>query len=162
MTVTHPEMRRFFMTIPEAAELVLQAAAMGQGGEVFVLDMGEPVRIQDLARKLILLSGLRPDIDIRIEYSGIRPGEKLFEELSCADENTVPTKHRQIRIFTGSGASPDYVSRCLEELRRATEARDAASVVLLMKELAADYNPSAFILRRAFQDQQARGVVAAT
>jgi FlaA1/EpsC-like NDP-sugar epimerase len=157
VTVTHPEIRRFFMTIPEAAGLVLQAAAMGQGGEIFVLDMGEPVRIQDLARNLILLSGLKPDIDIRIEFSGIRPGEKLYEELSGLEENTVPTSHSQIRVFTGRGASLDTISRCLEELRRATEARDAAAVVLSLKELAPDYNPSSFLLRRAFK---ARVVVA--
>ncbi len=151
VTVTHPEIRRFFMTIPEAAELVLQAAAMAQGGEIFVLDMGEPVRIQDLARNLILLSGLKPDVDIRIEFSGIRPGEKLYEELSGMEEDTVPTSHSQIRVFTGRGASQDTISRCLEELRRATEARDAAGVVLSLKELAPDYNPSSFLLRRAFK-----------
>jgi FlaA1/EpsC-like NDP-sugar epimerase len=157
VTVTHPEIRRFFMTIPEAAGLVLQAAAMGQGGEIFVLDMGEPVRIQDLARNLILLSGLKPDVDIRIEFSGIRPGEKLYEELSGLEENTAPTSHSQIRVFTGRGASSDTISRRLEELRRATEARDAAAVVLSLKELAPDYNPSSFLLRRAFK---ARVVVA--
>jgi FlaA1/EpsC-like NDP-sugar epimerase len=157
VTVTHPEIRRFFMTIPEAAELVLQAAAMRQAGEIFVLDMGESVRIQDLARNLILLSGLKPDVDIRIEFSGIRPGEKLYEELSGMEEDTVPTSHSQIRVFTGRGASQETISRCLEELRRATEARDAASVVLSLKELAPDYNPSSYLLRRAFK---ARVVVA--
>jgi FlaA1/EpsC-like NDP-sugar epimerase len=151
VTVTHPEIRRFFMTIPEAAELVLQAAAMGHGGEIFVLDMGEPVRIQDLARNLILLSGLKPDVDIRIEFSGIRPGEKLYEELSGMEEDTVPTSHSQIRVFTGRSAPQESISRCLEELRRATEARDAGGVVLSLKELAPDYNPSSFLLRRAFK-----------
>jgi FlaA1/EpsC-like NDP-sugar epimerase len=149
VTVTHPEIRRFFMTIPEAAELVLQAAAMGQGGEIFVLDMGEPVRIQDLARNLILLSGLKPDIDIRIEFSGLRPGEKLFEELNGIEEDTVPTTHSKIRIFTGRRAPQDTIYRCLEELRRSTEARDSAGVLLWLKELAPDYNPSSFLLRQA-------------
>lgn len=153
VTVTHPEIRRFFMTIPEAAELVLQAAALGEGGEIFVLDMGDPVRIQDLARNLILLSGLKPDVDIKIEFSGIRPGEKLYEEVSGTDEETVPTTHSKIRIFTGPGASQERVSRCLEELRRATEARDAAGVVLALKELVPDYNPSSFLLRRALKAQ---------
>jgi FlaA1/EpsC-like NDP-sugar epimerase len=153
VTVTHPEIRRFFMTIPEAAELVLQAAAMGERGEIFVLDMGQPVRIQDLARNLILLSGLKPDVDIQIEFTGLRPGEKLYEELSGLEEDTVPTRHSKIRIFSGSGASHETVSRCLEELRRATEARDAAQVVLALKELAPDYNPSTFLLRRAFKSQ---------
>jgi FlaA1/EpsC-like NDP-sugar epimerase len=157
VTVTHPEIRRFFMTIPEAAELVLQASAMGQGGEIFVLDMGEPVRIQDLARNLILLSGLKPDVDIRIEFSGIRPGEKLYEELSGIEEDTVPTAHAKIRIFTGRGASQETISRCLDDLRRSTDARDAAGVVLSLKELAPDYNPSSFLLRKALK---ARVVVA--
>lgn len=157
VTVTHPEIRRFFMTIPEAAELVLQAAAMGNGGEIFVLDMGEPVRIQDLARNLILLSGLKPDLDIRVEFTGIRPGEKLYEEVSSIEEDTVPTRHSKIRIFTGPSPSQESTSRWLEELRRATEARDAAEVVLALKELAPDYNPSGFLLKKAFK---ARVVVA--
>jgi FlaA1/EpsC-like NDP-sugar epimerase len=100
---------------------------------------------------------LKPDVDIRIEFSGIRPGEKLYEELSGLEEDTVPTGHSQIRVFTGRGASADTISRCLEELRRATEARDAAAVVLSLKDLAPDYNPSSFLLRRAFK---ARVVVA--
>lgn len=158
MTVTHPDIRRYFMTIPEAAELVLQASAMGQGGEIFVLDMGEPVRIQDLARNLILLSGLRPDVDVRIEFTGLRPGEKLYEELSSLEENTVPTRHAKIRIFAGNG-TPENLSGWLEELRRSTEAREAAGALLCLKELVPDYNPSSFLLRKAFKEQ-ARGVVA--
>jgi FlaA1/EpsC-like NDP-sugar epimerase len=153
VTVTHPDIRRFFMTIPEASELVLQASALGKGGEIFVLDMGEPVRIQDLARNLILLSGLKPDVDIKIEFSGIRPGEKLYEELNGAEEDTVPTTHSKIRVFTGPGVSNETVSRCLEELRRATEVRDAGGAVLALKDLAPDYNPSSFLLRRALKAQ---------
>ena len=102
VTVTHPEMRRYFMTIPEACQLVLQASTMGKGGEIFVLDMGEPVRIVDLARNLILLSGLRPEQDIRIEFVGARPGEKLFEELSAEGEDLLPTHHEKIRVFGGA------------------------------------------------------------
>lgn len=98
VTVTHPEMRRYFMTIPEASQLVLQAGAMGDGGEIFILDMGDPVKIVDLARDLITLSGLRPDEDIEIRFSGIRPGEKLFEELSTNIECADKTKHPKIFI----------------------------------------------------------------
>ena len=99
VTITHPEMRRYFMTIPEAAQLVLQAFSIGKGGEVFVLDMGEPVKIVDLARNLILLSGLQPDRDIKIQFTGVRPGEKLFEELKLQDEHLVPTSHSKIRSY---------------------------------------------------------------
>ena len=105
VTVTHPEMKRYFMTIPEASQLVLQAATFAEGGDVFVLDMGEPVLIVDVARDLIRLSGLEPDRDIKIEFSGIRPGEKLFEELSTAGEGTAPTPHA--RIFRFSQQPPD-------------------------------------------------------
>ena len=96
--VTHPDMRRYFMTIPEASQLVMQAGAMGQGGEIFILDMGEPVRIVDLARDLITLSGLRPGEDIAIELTGVRPGEKLFEELSTDAEHADKTKHPKVFI----------------------------------------------------------------
>ena len=99
VTVTHPEMTRYFMTIPEASQLVLQAGAMGQGGEIYILDMGEPVKIVDLARDLIVLSGLRPMEDIEIRFSGMRPGEKLFEELSTDAEHAEKTKHP--KVFVG-------------------------------------------------------------
>jgi FlaA1/EpsC-like NDP-sugar epimerase len=97
VTVTHPDIIRYFMSIPEAAQLVLQAALMGDGGEIFVLDMGEPVRIADLARDMIRLSGAS-EADVRIEFTGLRPGEKLFEELLASDETTRPTHHPKVRI----------------------------------------------------------------
>ena len=98
ITVTHPDMRRYFMTIPEASQLVIQAGGMGEGGEIYILDMGEPVKIVDLARDLITLSGLRPDEDIELRFSGVRPGEKLFEELSTDAEHADKTKHPKVFI----------------------------------------------------------------
>lgn len=128
VTVTHPEMIRYFMTIPEAVQLVIQAASMGQGGEVFVLDMGDPVKIVDLARDLIRLSGFEPDVDIRIVFTGVRPGEKLFEELLTAEEGTEATRHE--RIFV---ARPDAVSQ--QALDRFLTAMDkAASTGLIDNE----------------------------
>ena len=118
VTVTHPEIQRYFMSIPEASQLVLQAALMGRGGEIFVLDMGEPVRIADLARELILLSGLS-ESDIRIEYTGLRPGEKLYEEPLADSEKTLPTPHPKLRIAQAraaeSAALPDEVLAWLEQ-----------------------------------------------
>ena len=99
VTITHPEMKRYFMTIPEACQLILQAAAMGEGGEIFVLEMGEPVKIVDLAKALISLSGFVPGRDIELEFTGPRPGEKLFEELSIAGENMQRTRHPKIGIW---------------------------------------------------------------
>jgi FlaA1/EpsC-like NDP-sugar epimerase len=146
--VTHPEMRRYFMTIPEAAQLVLQASLMGNGGEIFVLDMGQPVRIVDLARNLILLSGFTPDEDIKIEFTGIRPGEKLYEELSLLEEDTRPTFHEKIRVFAGNGFPVDSARTYVNCLRDFCAARDSQSLLLQLKDLVPDYNPSAHILRR--------------
>jgi FlaA1/EpsC-like NDP-sugar epimerase len=154
VTVTHPEMRRYFMTIPEASQLVLQASSMGTGGELFVLDMGQPVRILDLARNLILLSGLRPDDDIRIELTGVRPGEKLYEELSTLEEETLPTSHEKIKIFAGNGLPPGGMSRHLETIRRCCEERDARRLILHLKDLVPEYNPSAHILRRILEPRE--------
>jgi FlaA1/EpsC-like NDP-sugar epimerase len=151
VTVTHADMRRYFMTIPEAVQLVLQASAMSRGGETFVLDMGAPVRIVDLATNLILLSGLRPGVDIQIRFSGVRPGEKLFEELSTDNEETLPTFHEKIRIFTGTATVDDLEER-LRDMRRCCETRDYSRLVLALKEIVPEYNPSSHVLRRAFDE----------
>ena len=151
VTVTHPEMRRYFMTIPEASQLVLQASTMGHGGEIFVLDMGVPVKIVDLARNLILLSGLRPQEEIKIEFTGVRPGEKLYEELNSMEEDTLPTPYEKIKIFTGNGLPSAGMEPYLETLRDICERRDVSGLVLTLKDLIPDYNPSAELLRRAVQ-----------
>ena len=148
VTVTHPEMRRFFMTIPEACQLVLQAAAIAEGGQICVLDMGEPVKIVELAQNLILLSGLRPDEDIKIEFTGMRPGEKLYEELSSLLEDTVPTAHEKIRIFMGNGMPASDVQSWLKSLDEICKARDTARLVVALKEIVLDYNPSTDLLKR--------------
>lgn len=98
VTVTHPDIIRYFMTIPEACQLVLEAGSMGEGGEIFIFDMGRPVKIADLARKMIRLAGYRPEIDIPITYTGLRPGEKLYEELLNVKESTQPTYNEKILI----------------------------------------------------------------
>jgi FlaA1/EpsC-like NDP-sugar epimerase len=150
VTITHPEMSRYFMTISEAAQLVLQASSMGSGGEIFVLDMGAPVKILDLARNLILLSGLQPDEDIKIEFTDIRPGEKLHEELSRLDENAIPTRHAKIRIYAGNGhSSAESMGRHIEQLQRICRSRDLPQLVSKLKEIVPDYQPSDQILKRA-------------
>jgi FlaA1/EpsC-like NDP-sugar epimerase len=160
VTVTHRDMRRYFMTIPEASQLVLQASTMGNGGEIFVLDMGAPVKIVDLARNLILLSGLRPDQDIKIEFTGVRPGEKLYEELNSLEEDVVSTAHEKIKIFTGNGLPPAGMESYIETLRDICARRDLPALILTLKEIVPDYNPSAHLLQKALHDSQAALVAA--
>jgi FlaA1/EpsC-like NDP-sugar epimerase len=160
VTVTHPEMRRFFMTIPEAVQLVLQAASLGKGGEIFVLDMGEPVKIVDLATNLILLSGLRPGEDIQIEFTGMRPGEKLYEEVAAMEESTLPTSHEKIKVFGGASASPALMRERLAGLQEICSSRDVRGLVLLFKELVPEYNPSVQILGQAFHGGRVRAAAA--
>jgi FlaA1/EpsC-like NDP-sugar epimerase len=160
VTVTHPDMRRFFMTIPEACQLVLQTAVIAAGGQICVLNMGEPVKIVDLARNLVLLSGLRPDEDIKIEFTGMRPGEKLYEELSTLLEDTVPTAHEKIRIFVGNGMPGGNMLTWLECLREVCETRDAGRLVLALKEIVLDYSPSTHLLKRVIETRESRRAAA--
>ncbi|MEW5739575.1 MAG: nucleoside-diphosphate sugar epimerase/dehydratase [Myxococcota bacterium] len=139
VTVTHPDMRRYFMTIPEASQLVLQAATMGRGGEIFVLDMGEPVKIVDLARDLITLSGLTPDKDIEIRFTGLRPGEKLFEELSTAEENAEKTRHPKIFIGKLPSKSFEEISRQVSGLLEGANDVDAVAAVQRIKVVVSEF-----------------------
>src|SRR3569833_235099 len=149
VAVAGPEMQRFFMTIPEASQLVLQASAMGRGGEVFVLDMGDPVRIAHIARNLILLLGLLPNEDIRIEFTVARPGEKLYEEVCHLEEGTVATPHEKVRVFAANAIHQPDIEACLTALREGCKARDAASVLLALKAAIPDYTPSQHVMARA-------------
>ena len=133
VTVTHPDIERFFMTIPEASRLVIQAGGMAQGGEVFILDMGEPVKILDLARSLITLSGLRVGEDIQIEFTGLRPGEKMYEELLMDEENTISTKLKGVMISTGRSVGFDEVEAKLASLHEAIEMDDESALEVLSK-----------------------------
>ncbi len=139
VTVTHPDMTRYFMTIPEACQLVLQAASMGKGGEVFILDMGEPVKIMELAHDLIRLSGLRPGRDIEIRITGIRPGEKLSEELSLEEEGACATSHPRILIGRPKVVEWELVTRHLEELARLALGTDAGPIHAKLKEVVPEY-----------------------
>ncbi len=140
VTVTHPEMRRYFMSIPEAVQLVLQASTMGNGSEIFVLDMGEPVKIAQLARNMISLAGLTPDEEIEIRYTGLRPGEKLFEELRLDNEDILTTYHDKIKIFRSGKPRPQYVARWLESLRRVLQNRNGAEVITQLMALVPEYS----------------------
>ena len=142
VTVTHSEMRRYFMTIPEAVQLVLQASTMGKGSEIFVLDMGEPVRIVDLARNMIRLSGREPDVDIEIRYTGLRPGEKLFEELITKGENIQPTYHEKIKVFAGPRMTRAAIEQWIRELERLIAIRDEPEIVQHLVRLVPDYTPT--------------------
>lgn len=139
VTVTHPDMKRYFMTIPEASQLVLQAAAMGKGGEIFVLDMGEPVKIIDLARELITLSGFRPGEDIEIAFTGTRPGEKLFEELSIKGEDMLPTRHPKIGIWKNIPVNRKTLYSNIDSLINLSKTQDYEKIVEQVKVLIPEY-----------------------
>ena len=142
VTVTHPEATRYFMTIPEAVQLVLTAGIMGEGGEIFLLRMGEPVRIVDLARQLIELSGLRPDEDIRIAFTGLRPGEKLHEEVHSEAEHALATSNEKILILSGIERLADAEAASLAALEAAVERGDSAGGLQALRALVPEYVPA--------------------
>ena len=141
VTVTHPDIIRYFMTIPEAEGLVLQAGTYACGGEIFVLDMGEPVKIDDLARNLIKLSGFKPDIDIKIEYTGLRPGEKLYEEKLMSEEGLKTTKNKLIHIGC---PVPFDEEEFMEQMKELTDAgyRNADNIREYVRKIVVTYQPA--------------------
>jgi FlaA1/EpsC-like NDP-sugar epimerase len=142
VTVTHPEMTRYFLSIPEATQLVLQAASLGENGVIYMLDMGQPVRILDLARDLIELSGFKPDVDIPVSFTGTRPGEKLYEELLAAEEGAERTKYDQILVVRRQGFPEATLNALLAHLFAAAYACDEARIKSILKELVPTYEPN--------------------
>ena len=139
VTVTHPEITRFFMTIPEACRLVMEAAVMTDGNQIFVFDMGESVKIADMARRMIKLAGFVPDQDIMIEYTGLRPGEKLYEEVLATTENTIPTGHSRIRIAKVREYDYTEARTVADELEALSRAVEIPDMVRLMKRTVSEF-----------------------
>ena len=142
VTVTHPEVTRYFMTIPEACQLILQAGAMGSGGETFLLDMGTAIKIDDMARDLIRLSGFEPDVDIKIDYIGLRPGEKLFEELITDGEGIVPTHHKKIMVLSSESCDLEALSKDIETLSQLAKTHDAKGIQRQFVKMVPEYHPA--------------------
>ncbi len=143
VTVTHPEVTRYFMSIEEAAQLILQAVSMGEGGEIFILKMGTPIRIADMARDLIRLCGKEPESEIAITYTGLRPGEKLYEELITEGEDIVSTSHEGIMVLRGNGDHFGVLAPHIEDLVRAAERQDAGAIRRALAALVPEYRPAA-------------------
>jgi FlaA1/EpsC-like NDP-sugar epimerase len=139
VTITDPAVKRYFMTAREASLLVLQASALGKGGEVFVLDMGEQIKIADLAKNLIILSGLKPDIDIKIEYVGLRPGEKMYEEMLLDKEHDQITKHDKIYIVQPDSFNQAQLRREIKKLERLATLMDNDRIIEKLKKMVPDY-----------------------
>lgn len=139
LTVTHPEITRYFMTISEAVQLVLQAGSLGNGGEIYVFDMGAPVKLYDMALQMIKLSGLKPEVDIKIVFTGLRPGEKLYEELLNDDENTLPTPHEKIRVASIRPCSHEVISHQIDTLMELTHQHVNVDMVRQMKVIVPEF-----------------------
>jgi FlaA1/EpsC-like NDP-sugar epimerase len=142
VTVTHPKMVRYFLTVSESVKLVLQSTAYGKGGEIFVFDMGEPVKIVDLAEDLIRLSGYEPGEDIKIEFTGIKPGEKLYEELLASGEGVTPTRNRKIFIAQNEDFSEGQFFNRLDNLEKAATKADSAMVIKILREMVPSFSPN--------------------
>jgi len=142
VTVTHPDVTRYFMTIPEASQLILQAGAMGKGGEIYLLDMGTTIKISNMARDLIRLSGFEPDVDIKIEYIGLRPGEKLYEELITEGENIVSTSHEKIMVLKGMECNLNILNGQIDELATLAEKQDEKNIKVKLQEIVPEYSPA--------------------
>ena len=139
--VTHPDVTRYFMMITEACQLILQAGAMGSGGEIFLFDMGTPIKIVEMARDLIRLSGFKPDEDINIEYIGLRPGEKLYEELITDGENILPTSHQKIMVLKGIECNLEILNGKIDELSLSAKIQDTKKIKEKLQEIVPEYNP---------------------
>ena len=139
VTVTHPDITRFFMTIPEACRLVMEAATMTNGNQIFVFDMGESVKIDTLARNMITLAGFKPDVDIKVEYTGLRPGEKLYEEVLANNENTLPTSHNRIRIAKVREYDYDEAKKAVDDLEELSRAVEIPDMVKYMKKVVPEF-----------------------
>ena len=139
ITITHPDIVRYFMTIPEACELVLQAGTMGVGGEIFVFDMGEPVKIVDLAERMIRLSGFEPDIDIKIVYTGLRPGEKLYEELLSDGTKTLPTHQEKMMISKDETMEFEKINTLTQKIYDLAKESNKIEVVRTLKEIVKEF-----------------------
>lgn len=155
ITITHPDVTRYFMTIPEACQLVLEAGAMGNGGEIFIFDMGHSVKIIDLAKKMIKLSGLTLGKDIQIVTTGMRPGEKLYEELLNSDENTLPTHHPQIMIAKVRTYDFDTINNDIESLVHETAHNDKMNIVKKMKQIVPEYKSNNSVFEQLDEDNEA-------
>jgi FlaA1/EpsC-like NDP-sugar epimerase len=140
VTVTHPDITRYFMTIPEACQLILQAGGMGEGGEIFILDMGKPVKISDMARDFIRFSGFEPDVDIEVKYIGLRPGEKLHEELITEGEGIVPTGHKKIMVLRGRLCDQVHLNGEVDELARLARDQEAETIRLKLREIVPEFS----------------------
>jgi FlaA1/EpsC-like NDP-sugar epimerase len=152
VTITNPKMQRYFMSISEAAQLILQAGAMGKGGEIYVLDMGKPVNIKDIAFELIRLSGLDPEKDIEIEYIGSRPGEKLFEELKTTEENIINTVHDKIFMMkNGNGSNWNHILDQVDQIIESARSYDIYQVTDELTKFIPEYLPDSKSLNQQFK-----------